>query len=715
MGQNQSSNNNNNHTNIIKNTNQNLDHIRNLNTDQNSNSQSVFIFPSFSKFPRSLCYIDKDDSGEITELKFEDKTYSEMLQSHFIQLLDQNSNKKIKIITTFGEMGQGKSFIQNFLIQSYEQNKECAMIFPFQQDFDTKTKGIDFYCIEDKEDKNGLTILFDCEGFDYSNQSTHMKNLQKLICLIVRISTCVLYVHENARRPQGFEQLLNFINADEQRENTVHNFIEIVNKWNGDDEYKSFKQIPQYNKKISQVFYLKTLQFQKRNDQEKSIYISKIGHDHSFEEFIKEINNITKYCKNSKYKTSFANCKAFELDQSCKSFKEMLLCSFQSIQEKIDVSLGLFISIINQQLAFKREFTQKLNDRMKQIKLEIKNYFETLLLNQKDNYISFLLLWLSIISFTIKREKIITDNLVEASQQWKQEFEKQLDQVITQNQTYLSDERKKIIIQQYTNLESVMPEEIKINDFLRNTGKYNQIWLIIKIIFLILFPSLISLTGIFTPFFTMIKYNNVQKNIRKKMIDYQNQGKLVKGNCSQNIQLLKQIINEENLQLNQEANETVFIIFFNVMHSSVLQFTSLFNNQLLTFEIDNLVLKSCTQKFRSDNRIQSINLNLIYEQPKIIIKDSDFQFLQTQEEILFNNEMLISNSQALLTNINQDNMNEKQIYKMLYFLKNRNEDLFLSFICQAYFYEYIYSKDLAEKLCDQQYINRLLSIQKKLI
>ncbi|KAL4455695.1 hypothetical protein ABPG74_003105 [Tetrahymena malaccensis] len=638
MGQNNSNNNYNNTNTNNNNNNNNIDNPINQLREQDK-PQPVLIVPSTTKLYTQLCYIDKDDSGEIIELKFGNKNYQEMLQSQFIQFLDQNSNKQIKIITTFGESGQGKSFIQNFLIQNYEQNQKCQMIFPCDQNTESQTKGINYYFIEDKEDTNQLTILFDCEGFDFSDQSAHMKNLQKLICLITRISTCVFYVHQNSRKPKGLDEIFKLINANEQNGSTFHNFYEIINKWNGEKKV-SYQEIPNYSKKISEVFYLKSLSFEEKKDQEN--YISKIQNDDSFKQFIEEINKITKQCKNSNYKTSFANCKAFESDQSCKSFKDMLLCSFQSIQEKIEVSLALFITIINQQ-------------------------------------------------------KMITDSLNESYYKWKQDFERKLDQVITQNQALLTDETKERIIKQYSNLESVKPEELKINELLQqkkeNKESFNLFFEIFKLIFRILFPSFTVLETIFQ--FPNILYqlfrknnNQIQKNLKNKIIQYCQEGRLMKGKCTQNIQLLRQMVTEIE-QLNNKEDDIVFLIFINITHSSVLEYKNLLN----TFEIDNLVLQSCIQKFREDNRIQELNFQLVLEQQQINISNNDFKFLQTQQEIVFQNEILISKSQNFLI----------------------NQDLFLSFICQSYFYEKIYSKEFAEKICDKEFMNQVLSIQKQII
>ncbi|EAR91344.2 kelch motif protein (macronuclear) [Tetrahymena thermophila SB210] len=553
---------------------------------KNSKPMPEFIYmkKDNNQLLKTLCYFNKDDSGQIIELVFQNGSFEQILESEFIKFLDRNKEKEIKIITTLGEQGQGKSFIQNFLISKFQNCQDYLMVFPSSQRCQSVTKGIQFYAIEyDKQ----VLVFFDCQGFDYSDKSNYMQDLQKLVCLICRISTVILYVHMNSRQPMYLANILNLINiVDDNHYQIVNNLIEVINNCNG-DKIESYQE--SYEQIIKKVFQCEHVSFNSEYDDQQ--YSCKIKNDENFNKFIQQIEQIQQFCEKSQYKTPFENCKAFEKEQNCQSFKEMLICCFQIIKEGIkgNMNVNQFISIINEQLVQKQIFKKQIEESKDKIKSQYSKRAKELIEYLTKSHVSYALIdFLTISSYNLS-EITLKQELKNSIQKWKIEFQTKLNEIFTDNQILLNDVQKEKIIDYYSNLESIKPSEMRIYEKMKKKLKKvrNFSATLSKVIKKCSYILIISLELVPVAFIKHFIDNKKMKNkifsdnnyLIQRLIEQESQRIFDKNKICQNIEHLKNILEQKfkvdlsQLINNQEDQDIIiFIIYCNLMQKSLYYF-----------------------------------------------------------------------------------------------------------------------------------------------
>ncbi|EAR90458.2 transmembrane protein, putative (macronuclear) [Tetrahymena thermophila SB210] len=192
--------------------------------------------------------------------------------SEFMKFLEDHPDKKL--ITLIGPPGQGKTQIQNSIINMQKQ-KNCDD-FACQSSISSYPE-IKFQCDEDSP-----YLFVEFENLDYSQDSKINQSMRDLMFHFIFISTCVIYVHHNIRISKGFEDIATKILQQSKTKKIT--FVEILNKWNG-DRVQSYQDLENYQGLFQKTFYLKSLNF--RNSQ--------INKDNNLEQFQSQIKELISY------------------------------------------------------------------------------------------------------------------------------------------------------------------------------------------------------------------------------------------------------------------------------------------------------------------------------------------------------------------------------------------------------------------------------------
>ncbi|KAL4466331.1 hypothetical protein ABPG72_020180 [Tetrahymena utriculariae] len=104
-----------------------------------------------------------------------------------------------------------------------------------------------------------------------------------------------------------------------------------------------------------------------------------------------------------------------------------------------------------------------------------------------------------------------------------------------------------------------------------------------------------------------------------------------------------------------------------------------------------------------------IDLSRIYSSQELKINDEDFSAYDQLNGIEFKNQTLIDRYNRQFNNMQQD-----ELFKTLFVLKNRNENLLVNFILHIYFEEYIQSQEFAQLVMEQNLIQNTFDFQNKI-
>ncbi|EAR85915.2 kelch motif protein (macronuclear) [Tetrahymena thermophila SB210] len=583
-----------------------------------------------------LCELQGEEN--IVSLKFEDGNYEQQIKnSKFLQFLDKYSENRIKLIVTIGNRGVGKSLIQNFIIQKYQNRSEYFQIFKSQFNDGNCTKGIKFYfpqnLKEPKNQKEDIVLFFDCEGFDFSDKtSPQQQNLIKLICLISRLSTCLIYVQTTNRIQKGFEEIIKTLNENSSTNNCPHeNFISILNYWNG----VNFQSSSPFFKK---QFKLRSLDLNQNNE---------IIVNQNYDQFIQEINDIKNYCVQSKYTTSQSNCKAFEREQTCNSFKEMLICVFQIIEKEMNFTSEQHFQLINKQLELKQEHAKSMNAIREFMKQNYESQVKTLEKNEGSSYKSEIVYCLFNLGFQNYYSQKVRIEFDKAYQNWRNQFQqafKTMLQISTEKQgKVLNDNEQNEILELYSNLDSVKPQEIR--DYERQINNYtvNQDIEIIKnkmvgyrALFFSFGFAFASLTTILQGMNYMVKIkikNSLSNRIEKALFSSINQNKFVLNSSINNLREIKNILTSEIPKFNeyiqfinsQQEKEAVCLLLLMNCISKAFDQKSLEKQKTTSYQID-IQLFQCAdflaKQLKLNNFTNFENLQYLAHQIDAIISES---------------------------------------------------------------------------------------------
>ncbi|KAL4508165.1 hypothetical protein ABPG72_021538 [Tetrahymena utriculariae] len=691
--------------------------------------QSKFIENNFNqlKQSRTLCFLQQDLSKTYFNLVFSEGNYEQQMnQSEFIQFLQKYSQNNIKIISFLGEAGQGKSQILNFLVKEFYNESKYFSIFPVGKDSNTCTQGIKFYIpqnLKEPEMQNEeITIFFDCQGFDYSSENIYMQNIIKLICMITRMSACLFYVHLSERNPEGFQKVINCLNVDNTELSQTHdNFIEILNKWNGDERIQLYQSMDKYSELIKKTYKLHSFNFQ--NNQ--------IKNDESFQKFIDQVKEIKNYCISSKYSTSQESCKAFEKDQKCNSFMEILICCFQIIENR-QMDAKLFHYLLNKQLELKNIHDLKMKDLTEEMELKDKEIFDEMQKQIGSCYISDTLLFIFHGSISRHFNKKINSQFHQAYQEWKIGFEQALINCQNINQN-INQQQLNEIINQCKNLESIQPQQIRIyNRILNQQTNKNYLSNILKF-FDIRNVSLVTKLPaatknfIFSIFYTFKNFQTkrnsnkeIQENLLKDLFDRINSGS-AKPN-QQNFLVVQNILMQRfkqyqnNIQhLNGQQQKVVsLLLFMNFTSKQNQEKKNLNEKQNQSLQKDVEILEQSIQICLNNMQQFQIDLKKLYFANKIKIEDNEFIFFKAHDRLDFKSNQL----QQEYVKIYQDFENQRgQLQKHLFVLKNRNESLFMIFIYEIFFRDFLLSVDFLNVMANEpkMILEEIVKIQTQLI
>ncbi|KAL4460601.1 hypothetical protein ABPG72_001049 [Tetrahymena utriculariae] len=387
----------------------------------------------------------------------------EFLEGDLLPFLLSNQNKSIKILTVVGEAGAGKSTIIE-LIAGQIIGKPCRI---FKSDSTAKavTKGIQYLTCETQQD---IIIFFDCEGFEtiLDNFNTHQmeeynQKLYLMIGQIARLSTMTLHISDDLRIKASFERFLQAIDIEEKHKNDqnyfkqigiLSNFIEILNHKN-DLKASKKEQYPILHKN----FY-----FQEFNEDGENKIILK---NKSYDTIVELANDIRK----NTFSCHHENTEAFQNNQTCRAFYEVLIASLNIIKERGLKEKKNFANLINLQLQCKNYVQKYVSQMIIQSKIEMDKQANKIMKQLPSNHISFQFMFA--VSCTIQKliQKIYDKKILDTIEVWKNQF--------TEGARYIlqfDNNNEEAIVQQYLNMDGLKPKEIKaIEDFQEKTTNQN--------------------------------------------------------------------------------------------------------------------------------------------------------------------------------------------------------------------------------------------------
>ncbi|KAL4427035.1 hypothetical protein ABPG74_000990 [Tetrahymena malaccensis] len=644
-----------------------------------------------------------------------------------------------------GERGNGKSTVMNFLIQQFQNAEFCTEIFPPGNGSKSHTKGIKYYFPQKiNEQKEEILVLFDCEGFDYSSDSAQEENLKKLICLISRLSTCLFYVHSNPRIGEGFQKIIDLLKLGEE-DFTHNNFIEIFNMWNGIDNVEVYKQVYPF---INKTYKLRSFQFVGKNTIENNIY---------FQQFIEEIKIISNDCKRAKYVSTQKSCESFNKNQTCKSFKEILISSFQIIENNMNtVSIKIFVEVIDTQLKLKIQHSERMVDMRKNLQKDFKERFQEINSHVGNSYLSESIYELFNISFQNYQLKEIKKKFDNSYQKWKKNFEEAFDNMLEQG-TNLGHEQRTKIINQYLNLDSIKPDDIRQYEKYKNTIKsdfevtsrrffYSLAFVassggVLVIAEGMVTAGLIAMVGLGTIclsggllglglgcLYKIFRYSkqsltiqSKSKNLKQALFQSINNKEIIKNQNQQNMIKVIQILKSEITGLEEKINSNLnleeiypvcFLMLINLISKPFdeKQLDNLKNNNTNNPYLKDLkVLEIAVQQAKQLEENQPIDLIKINSLNEIKIEDKDISIYDSIDGIEFKNYNLKRQYENQFMDQQQN-----ELYKCLFVLKNRNENMLVNFVLYTYFGEYIQSEEFAKLVMEQNLIQKTLNFQNKI-
>ncbi|EAR85916.3 transmembrane protein, putative (macronuclear) [Tetrahymena thermophila SB210] len=533
----------------------------------------------------SLCELQGE--GNIVSLKFEDGNYEQQIKnSKLLQFLDKYSENRIKLIVTIGDRGVGKSLIQNFIIQKYQNRSEYFQIFKSKFNEGNCTQGIKFYfpqnLKEPKDQKEDILLFFDCEGFDLTNKtSLHQQNMIKLICLISRLSACLIYVQTTLRDQDGFKEIIKTLNENRSTNDCPHeNFISILNKWNG-------LQFQPSSKFLKKQFKLKSLNLNEKNE---------IIVDQNYDQFIQEINAIKNYCVQSKYTSSQSSCKAFEREQT---------------QKQMNFTSQEHFQLINKQLELKQDHAKNMNAIREFMKQNYESQIKTLQKNEGSKLYS---------------------NLDSVKPQEIREYERQINNYKVNEGNEIAKNMLAASLIFYASQVSI----ILGGEILRAEG------IIMMIGFRTLFFSLGFAFAILPTILQALHYlvkknkkNSLSKNIEKALFSSINQNKFVLSSSKNNLSEIKEILLSQIPKFNdyiqfinsQQEKEAICLLLLMNCISKPFDQQSLEKQKTDSYKIDNYLFQCAVllaKQLKLNNYSNFENLSLTHKIDEL----QTFQLLQ---------------------------------------------------------------------------------------